>query len=67
MMKKTNFEEIEKLIEQLSPSDQLKLVARICERLSGSDISTLSDGVTKKLEKKQIQNYLIEYPKAIES
>ena len=67
MTKKTNFEEIEKLIEQLSPSDQLKLVARICERLSGSDISTLAIGGTKKLEKKPIQNYLMEYPKPIES
>jgi len=60
-------EEIEKLIEQLPPSDQLKLAARICERLSGSDMSILISGGKKKLEKKQIQNFLLEYPKPQES
>jgi hypothetical protein len=61
-MKKMTIEEIEKAIEELSPEQQLKLAARICERLSGSDLSLLSGTTADKNEKKQLSKYMIEYP-----
>jgi hypothetical protein len=68
MMKKMTLDEIDKLIEQLLQAEQLKLAARICERLSGSDMTILmASSSTTKPEKKQIQNYLLEYPKPTES
>ena len=68
MMKKMTLDEIDKLVEQLPPAEQLKLAARICERLSGSDMTVLmTSSSTTKPEKKQIQNYLLEYPKPSES
>ncbi|MEK7397396.1 MAG: hypothetical protein AAB116_10725 [Candidatus Poribacteria bacterium] len=61
-MKKMTIEEIEKAIEELPTEQQLKLVARICERLSGSDLSLPSSVVAEKKEKKQLSRYMIEYP-----
>jgi hypothetical protein len=61
-MKKMTIEEIEKAIEELPPEQQLKLVARICERLSGSDLSQLSSAIAEKKDKKQLSRYMIEYP-----
>jgi hypothetical protein len=62
IMKKMTLEEIEKLIEQLTPAEQLKLVALVCERLSGTDISFPINADTEKLDKKQVSKYLLEYP-----
>jgi hypothetical protein len=61
-MKKMTIEEIEKAIEELPPEQQLKLAARICERLSGSDLSQLSSTATERKDKKQLTKYMIEYP-----
>ena len=61
-MKKMTIEEIEKAIEELPPEQQLKLVARICEKLSGSDMSQLSGAVAERKDKKQLSKYMIEYP-----
>jgi hypothetical protein len=67
-MKKMTLDEIDKLIEQLPLAEQLRLAARICERLSGSDMTVLmASSSAAKPEKKQIQNYLLEYPKPTES
>jgi len=61
-MKKMTIEEIEKAIAELTPEQQLKLISRICERLSGTDLSQLPEVVTEKKEKKQLSKYMLEYP-----
>ncbi|HGJ65290.1 TPA: hypothetical protein ENS27_07880 [bacterium] len=61
-MKKTNIEELEKQIEQLPPTEQLKLIARICQKLSGTDISVSEDFGIEKADKKKVAKYLLEYP-----
>lgn len=61
-MKKMTIEEIEKAIAELPPEQQLKLIAKICERLSGTDLSQLSSTTAEKKEKKQLSKYMLEYP-----
>lgn len=61
-MKKMTLEEIDKLIEQLPTNEQLKLVARICERLSGTEISINANSGSEQLSKKQVSKYLLDYP-----
>jgi len=61
-MKKMTLDELEKLVEQLPPEEQLKLVARICEKLSGTDIAISKEASAEKLDKKHVSKYLLEYP-----
>jgi hypothetical protein len=49
-------------IEQLPPTEQLKLIARICQKLSGTDISVSEDFGIEKPDKKRVAKYLLEYP-----
>ena len=55
MTETVTLEQVEKLIEQLTPAQRLKLAARICEQLSAaSDIQQVGDEIGK-LEQKRLQ------------
>lgn len=60
-MRKMSLEEIDQIIEKLSPTEQLNIVIRICQRLSGLELP-VKQGETVTSEKKQISKYLLEYP-----
>jgi hypothetical protein len=48
-------EQVEKMIEQLTPAQRLKLAARICEQLSAaSDIQQAGDEI-ERLKQKRLQ------------
>ena len=50
MTETVTLEQVEKLIEQLTPAQRLKLAARICEQLSAA-----SDDETGRLKQKRLQ------------
>jgi hypothetical protein len=55
MAETVTLEQVEKLIEQLTPAQRLKLAARICEQLSTeSDIQQAGDEIGK-LKQKRLQ------------
>lgn len=60
-MRKMSLEEIDEIIEKLTPAEQLSIVIKICQRLSGLDLPVRHNG-TVRSEKKQISKYLLEYP-----
>ena len=53
MVEIVELEQVEKLVEQLSPAQQLKLVAIICEHLSTmSTIEQIEDNTEKRQQRK---------------
>jgi hypothetical protein len=50
MNSSVTLEQVESLAAQLSPRDRLKLVARVCDRLSAAAAATGSDAAAAKMD-----------------
>ncbi len=55
MTETVTLEQVEKLVEQLTPAQQLKLAARICEQLSAASDTEQAGDEIGKLKQKRLQ------------
>jgi hypothetical protein len=55
MTETVTLEQVEKLVEQLTPAQQLRLAARICEKLSAASDTEQAGDEIGKLKQKRLQ------------
>lgn len=55
MAETVTLEQVEKLVEQLPPTQQLRLVARICEQLSAASNVEQIEGKMERSKQKRLQ------------
>lgn len=67
MSKKVTLEHAERLTEQLLPQEQLKLVARICERLSTTPAAMPTDAEQARPERLRLAEELLAEVEQIEN